>query len=79
MAQIFDAKHVFEYHSNENMDRPFFRSQAGSPVSQESKVGCQAFNSALFIDCSQANQQHGAMTATNSPLNGQIQARIEPK
>lgn len=42
-------------------------------------MDCKAFNSALFIDFSAANQQHGACTTAHSPTNGQIQARIEPK
>lgn len=79
MAQIFNTKHVFESLSNETMNRPFLGSHAASPVRQASKVGCQAFNSALFIDFAEANQQHGAVTSANSPVNGQIQARIQPK
>ena len=55
VAQIFNTMHVFESLSNETMNRPFLRSHAASPVRQESKVGCQAFNSALFIDFAQAN------------------------
>jgi hypothetical protein len=79
VTQIFNSQHVFESLSNETLNRPYLRSHASSPVRQASKVGSQAFNSALFIDFAEANQQHGACTTANSPANGQIQARIEPK
>ena len=72
LTQVFNERHEFAGLGNETINRPCLRSHATSPVRQTTQMGCQAFNSALFIDFSEAREQHGACTTAHSPVNGQI-------